>query len=257
MNPFVLPDLGQVDPRELNIAVPVRWLDWPAEKRPYASPDEEFIRSPYQVTAAVLRDRWMGVFDERDLQMWTETADLRAKRFDWQEKLSKAALSTSYAGDVEFVSRRLDREIIEISHLIESITQELNAKFEYKKGKGAGMGPLGYGKMPMTVESEAKLIQQRLKASERLSELLGLATRVVQVNVNLQEEPLHEKMRRLMSSTDPEYAALQRVMAGEILPRGALTASQGEAMEASWREEKDRGRVIDGAVLPRLERNDV
>jgi len=251
-NPFVLADLGQVDPRELSIAVPIRWIDYP--ERLYASMDDEFIRSPYQVDGAILRERWDGVVDEGARMTWTETSQLRAKRFDYQEALSKESLAKSYAGDAEFVARRLDREIVELSHLIEWLGQQIASGFEHSKSKGASLGPLGYTRMPLTVESIQKLTAARLDASRRLSELLGLATKVVQVNVSLKEETLAERMQRLMASNDPEYAALREIVNGGLLARGALSASQGESKEAQLRDSerefvRTSGRVLDGVLL--------
>lgn len=261
-NPFVIRDLGQVDPRDFAAASPVRWADYPTDERPYSTIEEEYIRSPYPLGIQMLRDRWAGLYDEASLLVWNETSRLKALRFEFQDKTLRETMKESYAGDSKFVASMLNREIVELNHLIEHLNAQLDCGYEYARVKGNGAGPLGYVRQPLTVDSRSKLINSRVKLSERLGQLLGLASEITQVNVKI-EGSYESRLVAFMADNDEEYAALKNVIEGGSLshsPSNAppqLTASSGDNQAARVRLEAEKGRVIDSVALPMAGDSDV
>lgn len=259
-NPYLIVALGQIDPRELSPHVPILWNDFPVDQRPYGSPEEEYIRSPYPVSTKILRERWQGLFDERDLRMLRETPEWKSKRLVFQDLVMKEAMKKSVSGDIDFQTRRLDREIIDLCALIEEVQNDIEQKYEYRPVRGKDSG-LGYSQQPMSVDSKVKLGNLRIALSDAIARRLGLANEVLKVTVE-KEESLSERLGRLMAESDPEFAALQAVLQrklnGKILDGGALPAGDGDDLLSTYRAEKEAGRVIDSMPLPRLESlNDV
>lgn len=254
-NPFVIRDLGQVDPRDFAAVAPVRWADYPLDERPYSTIEEEYIRSPYPLGVAMLRERWAGIYDEASLLVWNETSRLKAMRFEFQDKALRETMQQSYAGDAEFVALMLNREIVELNHLIEHLNAQLDCGYEYARVKGSGAGPLGYVRQPLTVDSRTKLINSRVKLSERLGQLLGLASEITQVNVKI-EGTYESRLVAFMADNDEEYAALKNVIEGGSLSSSSakeapqLTGTSGDNQAARVRLEAARGRVIDSVPLP-------
>jgi hypothetical protein len=254
-NNYVVTELGQIDPRDLSPHVPIRWSDYPANQRPYTSPIEEYIRSPYKVSCKMLRERWFGLYVESDLKVLRETMDMRLKRRLYQDEMLKNALTGSISADVHFQTRTLDKEIIDLCALIEEVQADLENGYEYRPAKGQHSG-LGYVQQPLSVDSKVKLAELRIKLSDCIARRLGLANDVVKVTV-AKEESLEERMARLMGENDAEFAILQAVVKGAIkggtLGNGSLTAVQGDDLTSNYRAEKQEGRIIDSVPLPRLE----
>jgi hypothetical protein len=252
---WVIAELGQIDPRELSPHVPILWRDFPVDQRPYGSPAEEYIRSPYPVSVEILRARWQGLFEERDLRQMRATMEWKTSRLQYQDEVMKQAMKKSISGDIDFQTRRLDHEIVSMVSLIEEIENDLNLKYEYRPAKGKNVG-LGYVQTPLSVESKVKLGNLRIALSDCIARRLGLANEVLKVTV-AKEESLSERLAVLMAQSDPEFAALQaaldRKMQGGILDGGMLPASNGDNLVSINRAEKEAGRVIDAMPLPRLE----
>lgn len=240
-----LPALGQVDPRELSPHVPVLWRDFAPGERPYASPEEEYVRSPFPIAMKVVRERWSGLISEDALGKLKGSAELRAQRFRYQDEIAREAFKQSFAGDVEFQKRRIDQEIIDICDWIEQVQSNVQEGAEYAPSKGAG--PLGYVRRPLSVESLTKLGGLRIALSEALSKRLGLATEIVRVEVG-PEETLEARISRFMSDADPKFAALARVVNAGTLTGGALPALEGASFESEVRFQAEAGRVIE--LLP-------
>jgi hypothetical protein len=131
-NNYVVTELGQIDPRDLSLHVPIRWADYPADKRPYNSPVEEYIRSPYPVSSKIIRERWFGLYAESDLKVFRETTDMRRQRLIYQDTVLKESLTSSISADVKFQTRRLDKEIIDLCALIEEVQADLENAYEYR-----------------------------------------------------------------------------------------------------------------------------
>jgi hypothetical protein len=245
--------LGQIDPRELSPYVPVRWSDFAVEERPYRTLMEEYIRSPYPLSPKILRERWTGLYEERDLKSFRETPDLRARRFTYQDEVLAESLKESKVGDIKFQQRRLDKEIVDLCALIEEVQADLDAGHEYRPAKGQNNG-LGYVQTPLFVDSKVKLGNLRIALSDCIARRLGLANEVLKVTVS-KEMSLEEAMGQWMAQVDPEFAALQSKLsdrAGQVAA-GMLGAAQGEAELAHRRSEREYGAVIDATPLPRLE----
>ena len=252
VNSYLIEDLGQIDPRELGAGVPILWSDWPMENRPYSTPIEEWIRSPNPISMKQLRERWLGLFDDNDLAMMRETPQLRAQRMQFQDELMQSALTNSISGDIDFQTRRLDREIIDLVSLIEGVNTDIELGYEYRPAKGKDAG-LGYVKQPLSVDSKSKLINARIALSNTIATRLGLANDIVKMTV-APEKSLEERMTVLMMRTDPEFEQIQNALKNnKVLGEGILTASAGDAIESNRRAEKAAGRVIDSTPLPRLE----
>jgi hypothetical protein len=238
--------LGQIDPRELSPHVPLLWRDFCLAERPYASPDEEYIRSPYPVPVRVLRERWYGLIRDTDLRMLRETAALKRARFAYQEEVAREAFKQSIAGDIEFQRRRIDQEIVDLCNLIEKVQRNLDEDTEYAPSRGAGA--LGYVKRPQSIDSLKKLVDARIALSESLAKRMGLATEVWKVTVE-QEETLEQRMARVLAERDPQFAKLKHLAQGGVLNEGVLTAFEGASRESELRVEREHSRIID--VQPR------
>ena len=242
--------LGQIDPRELSPHVPIRWLDFTPQERPYICPEEEYVRSPCPLPIKVLRERWQGLFDEMSLKTMRETPDWKQKRFLYQDMVLQEAFKNSLASDVEFQKRRIDSEIMDICALIEKINSNIDSDMEYAPSKNAG--PAGYVKRPLEIESLAKLGNLRLALSDALAKRMGLATEVFKITDG-REETLEDRMNRFLMESSPEFRALQHVIENGALPSGVLTNQMGSAVVAEFHSERDMARTIDVTPLPRVE----
>lgn len=223
-NELIIEELGQIAP-----AVPVRWVDVPDEKRPYRTPEEEFVRSPFPLDMEILYSRWAGLWERYQIEDEYARKGWMVKRWEYQDAVEEQGLQKSLAADAKFVTRIANQDVISMSVLIERLEADLARGVEYRPVRNAGA--FAYVQMPLTVESRAKigrlLIEARKFRGTRVGLVAELAAKESTLKVSIQDT-----LRSNQAETDPVYAQLLALSGLKSLMPSQAHNLPGQVFEA-------------------------
>lgn len=198
---FHIEELGQIAP-----VVPIRWID--VDQMIYATPKEEYVRSPFPIDLTTLQNRWEGLWKPHDLEAAYAGEDWQHLRFVYQDERDKKAFQMSLQNDADYQKRVLNQDIESMYLILERLMADFHAGVEYKPVKGAGA--FGYVKMPMTVESKARLANVIIAARKFRGVRVGLFSDLTGQDVN-DKRTINDLLRAARASQDEGYAELLAV----------------------------------------------
>lgn len=227
----LLPGVPPPEGEDCPYTQPLRWKGWRERfgvERPYATPEDEFMRNAHCPTMGQLMARWQGLPEAADIALLFNDPTIYVKRAQAQDAKRKP-VDVSFLSDPAYVARETAYEILNIKARLESFEADLQRGFV------------------ITIETEGNLVDGYKRAEKR-----RIISPAMKIAISKEMRELEKHKAVLEGRLAPEGGTSEGI--GDMILRAMMEKGH---LSATGHTMEELEAIASGKALPRPEIRDV